>query len=467
MAGAVRAGRAFIELFYDKTRLQRQGRQLRNTVQNSMRGLNSIAAFTGLGTAGFGFAQAIKSASDFQESVNRLRNILRQAAPAALRWSESLSVATGRTQKDILDATSSFTAFFLGMGRTRQEAFRLAKQVTELGIDFSSANNLDQAEVFQRFLAAINGSNVVLDQFGVNLKGIGAGMEASEASAVRLEAIFKQLGQQGVIGDALRTAGDAANTFKRFENAVNRLSNSLGSSLLPVATKLVDALAGIAEAADISRLAKSGLDSAGQALVVGLTESELRVQQTANKLFQFGGGLPGVGGIISTLGPVARQFGEQRAEQLQRRLDNERQKLQSAVNRESRVIKEEKRARQAEKGTLNADALKAIGGAFTREFGQRINQADDIARAVRTQFRLRKDKFADFFEVQDRKKLTRSLGVIGQATFSGKVASASFVDQVGVERKNLEENKKQTNWLANAVELLRDIKLDNNGVAFR
>lgn len=206
-------------------------------------------------------AAFVKVAADAEETANKFDAVFREGAPGVRRWAEDLADAVGRQRQQLEETLSGFQAFFVGLGFGATQAEEMSKKMQTLAIDFASFNNLADAEASQRFISALAGSSEVLDRFGINTKqaalnqellsrGIEGGIfKASEQEKAisRLNIIYRAMGEQGAIGDAIRTQDSMANQFKRLLADVKDLAIQLGETFMPIAKDLVTWLINIAK----------------------------------------------------------------------------------------------------------------------------------------------------------------------------------------------------------------------------
>ncbi len=206
-------------------------------------------------------AAFIKVAADAEEGASKFNAVFKDGAGGVRAWADDLAKAVGRSRQEIENTLSAFQAFFVGMGFGAGQAEEMSKKMQALAIDFASFHNLSDAEASQRFISALSGSSEVLDMFGINIKQaaleqelLSMGITKSVAKATeqekalaRLNVIFKAMGQQGAVGDALRTQDSMANQFKRLVANVKELAVELGNTFMPIAKDLVTWLVEIAK----------------------------------------------------------------------------------------------------------------------------------------------------------------------------------------------------------------------------
>ncbi|NLY01518.1 MAG: phage tail tape measure protein [Rhodopirellula sp.] len=254
--GAIRAGRAFVELFADDSRLvrglKRAERKLRafgDSIRNF--GLKLAGAVSAI-TAPLG-AFTIKAAADAQESLSRFEQVFKDQADAAGEFADALAKSVGRSRFAIRDALATFQSFFVGLGFDAGMSRELSQTLQKLALDFASFNNISDDEAIQRFISALSGSSEVLDRFGINIKQAALEQELlrlgirkswsdvteQEKALARLNIITRAMGDQGAVGDAVRTAGSFTNQMKRLRGQVRDAAVEIGQALLPAVTPLV------------------------------------------------------------------------------------------------------------------------------------------------------------------------------------------------------------------------------------
>lgn len=255
-SNAIRAGRAFVEVFADDSRLVRGLRRAQKRLQAFGRSVRDMglrvfslttAAFAPLG------ALTIKAASDAQETLSRFEQVFGDQADAAAKFADDLAASVGRSKFAIRDALSTFQSFFVGLGFSANDARGLSQSLQQLAIDFASFNNLSDEEAVQRFISALSGSSEVLDRFGINIKQAALEQELlrmgiakswtqateQEKALARLNVIMRSMNDQGAVGDAVRTADSFANQMKRLRGQIHETAVVIGQALLPVVTPLV------------------------------------------------------------------------------------------------------------------------------------------------------------------------------------------------------------------------------------
>jgi hypothetical protein len=254
-AGAIRAGAAFVELYADGSRLQKDLSAAQRRFQTWGQNLTRVGAglFAGGASIGGPLALAVKAASDEQETYNKFVQVFGENAQRAEAWVDELAKTVGRSKTQMRDALSTLQAFFVGLGFTRDESQELSQTLTALAIDFGSFFNIGDDEALRRFISALAGSPEVLDKFGVNIREAALEQEAMRRgmdvnihtademtkSLLRVGVLLRTMTDQGLVGDAVRTAGQFANLWKRLKGEIRDTGAAIGRSLLPVLEPVV------------------------------------------------------------------------------------------------------------------------------------------------------------------------------------------------------------------------------------
>ncbi|MGC1272617.1 MAG: hypothetical protein WBC44_02830 [Planctomycetaceae bacterium] len=252
---AIRAGRAFVELFADDTKLVRGLKLAERRLKAFGTGVRSLGTklFAGGATLTAPLLATLDVASDLQEGMNKFNAVFGKEAAVAGQFVNQLAADVGRSAIDIRDSMSSFQAMFVGLDFDPAKAREMSQELQSLALDFASFFNLSDEEANERFLAALSGSSEVFDKFGINTKAaaldakfLEMGLDKTTASATeqekvlaRVAIIMESLGKQGAAGDAEKTAGSFANQLKRMRSALKDAAAAIGSALIPVLTPLV------------------------------------------------------------------------------------------------------------------------------------------------------------------------------------------------------------------------------------
>lgn len=308
-ARGIRAGRAFVELFTDDSRLVRG---LKNA-QRRLRKFGASVRSMGLRTLAVGsliagpLSQTIKAASDMEETMNKFNVVFGESAKVVKAWGDSFGAEVGRSKQQIADFLASTQDLLVPIGFESGAATNLSKELTMLAVDLASFNNMADADVLRDLHAALTGSGEVMKKYGVLVSEsavkqelLNQGMDprvATEQQKVMARLAIIMRGTTAAQGDAIRSAGSFANQMKALKAKVSDTAVEIGSALLPVITPLVST---IAEAVQIA----AEWISRNQKLVVTLFKIGAAVAAGGFALVLLGTAISGVGAILGGLASV-------------------------------------------------------------------------------------------------------------------------------------------------------------------
>lgn len=227
-----------------------------------LKGMGTLVAGAGAGLVALGagmvapFYEMVEAASTAEESLNKFNAVFGDQAEAAGRFTQELADTVGRSVTELQGGMSSFQAMFVGLNFPRDKAREMSQQMQALALDFASFHNVTDPDAMRMFLAGLGGSGEVFDKFGINIKeaalnqqllAMGLGVSSANATEqqkvmARLAIITKAMGDQGAVGDAIKTADSYANTTKRLGAALTNLKVSIGQAVLPYVTKMLSLL---------------------------------------------------------------------------------------------------------------------------------------------------------------------------------------------------------------------------------
>lgn len=253
-AGAIRAGRAYVELFADNSALSRNLKEAENRLKAFGASIVSIGQrIAAIGLAGTTpFAFAVKAASDLLETTTKLEYTFKGNAAAVTQWANVFAKQVGRSEKETKDFVANAGAVFKGLGFGSLKAAALAETVTALAFDLGSFFNKADVETFEAIISGLLGQSRPLKDLGVvvqeaqeKMELMSQGIDPESASAMeqvlaRMNVILKST--QDAQGDVIRTMGNFANSFKALKGEAQDFVTEVGNALLPAATAIVQAL---------------------------------------------------------------------------------------------------------------------------------------------------------------------------------------------------------------------------------
>ena len=200
---------------------------------------------------------AIKFASDFQESLNKVdvsfKNSSQEVKDFAKTTLESFGIAEGTA----LDMAALFGDMSTSMGLTTSEAANMSTSLVGLAGDLASFKNINIEEVTTALSSVFTGETESLKKLGivmteVNLKqfameqGITKNIKQfTQAEKVQLRYNYVMKQTANAQGDFANTSGGAANQMRIFQETLKELGAEFGQILLPIFTKIIKKVNGL------------------------------------------------------------------------------------------------------------------------------------------------------------------------------------------------------------------------------
>lgn len=242
---AVRAGRAFIEVFLkDQVTAGLRGMQSRMQAMSGVLARTGGVAF-GAGTAiAAGLLRPISAASDLQEIMSKFETVFGENSQQVKQWGDQFASQVGRSKQQVAEFLAGSQDLFVPLGFDEASATALSKTITGLSIDLASFNNGTDSDALRDLHAALTGSGEVMKKYGVIVSEaavkqelLAQGIKATDATEqekvmARLSIIMR--GTTAAQGDAIKTAGSWANQNKRIVGSIVDLSSRIGSVLIPL-----------------------------------------------------------------------------------------------------------------------------------------------------------------------------------------------------------------------------------------
>jgi len=201
-----------------------------------------------LGIAG---GAAIKMASDFEESLNKVNVAFGEASGTVREFAKTTLQQFGIAEGTALDMAALFGDMSTSMGLSVDSAADLSTSLVGLAGDLASFKNMNIEEVTTALAGVFTGETESLKRLGivmtqVNLEqfameqGIKKTIkEMTQAEKVNLRYQFVMSKTANAQGDFARTSEGAANQMRIFQESMKELGASFGAVILPAFTKLV------------------------------------------------------------------------------------------------------------------------------------------------------------------------------------------------------------------------------------
>lgn len=194
---------------------------------------------------------AIKLASDFQESLNKVNVAFGSSSGEVQDFAKTALTQFGIARGSALDMAATFGDMSTAMGFSRKDAALLSTDLVGLAGDLASFKNINIEEVTTALSGVFTGETESLKRLGivmteVNLKqfameqGIKKNikeMTQAEKVALRFQYVLSVTGNAQ--GDFARTGGGAANQMRIFTESLKDLGANFGELILPLFTKII------------------------------------------------------------------------------------------------------------------------------------------------------------------------------------------------------------------------------------
>ena len=194
---------------------------------------------------------AIKLASDFEESLNKVDVSFKNSSKSVKEFSKTTLTQFGIAQGTALDMAAMFGDMGTSMGLTTQQAAAMSTSMVGLAGDLASFKNIQIEEATTALAAVFTGETESLKRLGIvmteaNLKqfaltqGITKNikeMTQAEKTTLRYQYVIASTGNAQ--GDFARTQDGAANQMRIFTESIKEIGANLGQILLPAFTKMV------------------------------------------------------------------------------------------------------------------------------------------------------------------------------------------------------------------------------------
>jgi hypothetical protein len=196
----------------------------------------------------------IKAASDYEESINKVDVAFGSASKNVKKFAKSAGKNFGIDRGAALDMAALFGDMGTGMGMAQGKAAILATSLVGLSGDLASFKNIRVDQATTALSSIFNGETESLKKLGVvmtetNLKefALSKGItkkikQMGQVEKIMLRYKFVMEMSKNSVGDFMRTQAGFANQTRILHSRFKDLSITLGTVLLPYATKLVNKL---------------------------------------------------------------------------------------------------------------------------------------------------------------------------------------------------------------------------------
>jgi hypothetical protein len=203
---------------------------------------------------------AVKSASDLSEEISKSNVIFGKSAKAIQAFSESADTALGLSQKEALNAASTFATLGKSAGLTGADLTKFSQKSVTLAADLGSFYNTSPEDAIQAIGSALRGEAEPIRKYGVLLSAAAldqgalnyearTGIPLERDKKNQLTETAKVLARYEIImaqttdaqGDFSRTSGGLAGQQKILKANLENTRAELGTKLLPVMVNITSA----------------------------------------------------------------------------------------------------------------------------------------------------------------------------------------------------------------------------------
>ena len=197
---------------------------------------------------------AIKMASDFQESLNKVDVAFKGSSNEVRDFAKTTLESFGIAEGTALDMAALFGDMATSMGVSTSEAAKLSTSLVGLAGDLASFKNMNIEEVTTALNGVFTGETESLKRLGIVMTEANLAQFALEqgtlkniksftqAEKVQLRYAFVMAKSENAIGDFARTSDGAANQMRVFQESMKELGALFGEVILPLFTKVVTKL---------------------------------------------------------------------------------------------------------------------------------------------------------------------------------------------------------------------------------
>lgn len=236
-----------------------------------------------------GGAAAVKFASDYNESLNKVEVAFGPASTSVKNFAKDSLTSFGIAEASALDAAAQFGDMATSMGLPQVAAAQMSTSLVGLAGDLASFKNIgiDQANtalagIFTGETESLKKLGIVMTEANLQSFALSKGIKTQvkdmdQASKVNLRYAFIMANTTNAQGDFARTGGGAANQMRIFQESLKQIGQQFGSIILPLFTKaivyvngLIKSFGGLSEGTKTTIVVIAGIAAAIGPLMLGL-----------------------------------------------------------------------------------------------------------------------------------------------------------------------------------------------------
>lgn len=232
---------------------EKQSNKSAISLKNLKMGYAAVAGIL-TGVVAKAFAKTISLASDFEETNSKFQTVFKDVRKSSEDMAKDLEKNYGLSILASRRLLSNTGDLLTGFGFAGDAALKMSGQVQKLAVDLGSFQNVSTERASEAITKALLGETEMMKGLGVairqntkefqdNVREVMASTGATMNQA-KAQVIMKQIMEQSknAIGDFGRTSKSFANQMKILRNNFENFVITLGTKLLPVATKVITAL---------------------------------------------------------------------------------------------------------------------------------------------------------------------------------------------------------------------------------
>lgn len=188
----------------------------------------------------------VNESNAYVENLNLFQVSMGKYADEAQRYAEKVSEILGIDPGEFMRNQGVFMTISEGFGIASDRAYKMSKNLTQLGYDLSSFFNIPIENAMQKLTSGISGELEPLRRLGYDLSqarlkadALSLGIRKSfnemtqaEKAQLRYHAIMTQVTK--VQGDMARTLSAPANQLRVFNAQIKMVSRSIGNIFIPI-----------------------------------------------------------------------------------------------------------------------------------------------------------------------------------------------------------------------------------------
>jgi multisubunit Na+/H+ antiporter MnhG subunit len=227
--------------------------KLGQDLQNAGRGLSTFVTLP-LVAAG---AAAVKFASDYEESVNKVNVAFGPASEGVKEFAKTSLESFGIAEGTALDLAATYGDMATALGLPVENAAAMSKSLVGLAGDLASFKNISidiantaLTSIFTGETESLKKLGIVMTEANLQAFALSQGInkqvkDMSQAEKVGLRYNYVLSVTKNAQGDFARTGGGAANQMRIFQESLKQIAQQLGAVILPLFTKAITFVNGL------------------------------------------------------------------------------------------------------------------------------------------------------------------------------------------------------------------------------